>query len=60
MVLIACSTELYSCLTLAVFLSNLTYRKEQHQNEQDDNQTWVHYFEKVINYHYQLLSLRSN
>ena len=37
MVLIACSTELYSCLTLAVFLSNLTYRKEQHQNEQDDN-----------------------
>ena len=37
MVLIACNTELYSCLTLAVFLSNLTYRKEQHQNEQDDN-----------------------
>ena len=37
MVLIACSTELYSCFTLAVFLSNLTYRKEQHQNEQDDN-----------------------
>ena len=25
-----------------------------------DEQTWVHYFEKVINYHYQLLSLRSN